>query len=83
MSVDHHQELKRAIAVLSEHFDSVQIFACWHDRDLQIHMRATEQSGNPWALRGLIREWQIMDDEETKAHSLEIRSLRNHNPEEL
>ena len=51
----------KAIAMLAEHFDTVQIFITKFDRDTT--SAGTKGSGNFYARRGQIRDWMIREDE--------------------
>lgn len=70
MSAQNDIDMKRlddAMAVLSEHFDTVQIFVTRYDGGADKGTtRASKSCGNFFARYGQIRQWLIAEDEETR-----------------
>ncbi len=59
------ERLKKAVADLGEHFESVQIFASRHDPE--DGTTSVNWGGGNWhARRGQVAEWMRREDERTK-----------------
>lgn len=65
--------LKRHVAILSEHFDSVHIFATRHLGD-EGTISCQEGCGNWFARKGQITEWVLKQDEGTR---LEVKKAQS------
>lgn len=58
------KRIRDACEVLSEHYDTVQIFVTRHDAGgVGGTVSATWGSGNWFARHGQVREWLVKDDE--------------------
>lgn len=54
------------VAQLSEHFDSVQVFAQRHDPELNGTVNVVYGSGNWFSRYGLIKHWIVKEDESAR-----------------
>ena len=61
--------LKRAITVLREHFDTVQIFVTKQSDDDEKTWDGTTGSGNFLARKGQVIEWMTRQDEMMRHHT--------------
>jgi len=70
---EHLQEiLSRFASEISEHFDSVRIFATKHgDGTRSDSASFTDGRGNYFAQVGRVKEWVVMQDEITRCKSRE------------
>lgn len=66
--------LKNAVAILSQHFEAVQIFATAKDpADEKIYLTYNHGSGNWYSRYGLVREWITLEDERSRLRAREER----------
>lgn len=64
------KKLDDALRTLSEHFDSVHIFATRHEPTTEGGTLSVERGTGHWNARiGQIKEWVIMQDEFVKVHA--------------
>lgn len=72
MSTAQSDSLKRAVAILSEHFDASQVFVSYQTRDDRT-IYAIAGSGNIYARHGIVRAWvkdMDIDEECIRAQAL-------------
>lgn len=74
---DDLKEIDRALSLLSEHFDAVQIFASRHRKDAEGTFNLQKGTGNWFTRYGHVREWLLKQDESAR---VEERSMKPEEP---
>lgn len=62
------ETLTRHTAMLSEHFDTVQIFVTKHEAPEQRTYAMQDGCGNWYARLGQVAEWKVVQDERAREH---------------
>lgn len=64
--IDDMRRIDAAINLLSEHFETVQIFTTRHEENAIGTVRACKGSGNYYARYGQVKQWVIQEERPEK-----------------